>query len=263
MSQTIDLNEVEKFSKIADEWWDESGKFKPLHQFNPIRLEFIRHQICQFFEFDEARTSSLKPFSGLKIIDIGCGGGLVSEPIARLGAEICGLDASAKNIEIAKIHAKKSELAIDYRVGCAENLAEELEAEDLAEFTKFAKFDVVLALEIIEHVADVEKFVESCAKLARPGGLVFIATLNRTLKSLATAKFGAEYILRWLPIGTHDWKKFLKPSEINQIAASNHLELKKLQGFSYCLFRQKWFTSDDLKINYCAVFKKINQTNQK
>ena len=255
MNQTIDEKEVEKFSKMADEWWDESGKFKPLHQFNPVRLGFIRSQIEQFFKFDEEKSLALRPFSGLKIIDIGCGGGLVAEPMARLGAEIVGIDASPKNIEIAKIHAKKSGLEIDYRAMSAEELVAEIEGLKLDNQSD-KKFDVVLALEIIEHVADVEEFLKSCSKLVKKNGLVFVATLNRTIKSLACAKFAAEYVLRWLPIGTHDWKKFLKPSEINKIAECNQLKIMKLQGFSYCIFSQKWMESEDLSVNYCAVFVK-------
>jgi 2-polyprenyl-6-hydroxyphenyl methylase/3-demethylubiquinone-9 3-methyltransferase len=239
---TIDENEVEKFSKISDEWWDESGKFKPLHKFNPIRLNFFKQEICKFFDRDE---KLLTPFAGLKILDIGCGGGLVAEPISRLGAELVAIDASQKNINVAKIHAEKSDLKIDYQC---------ISAEDLA--SQNQQFDVVLALEIIEHVADVEKFIEACATLVKPGGLIFIATLNRTAKSLLMAKFGVEYILRWLPIGTHDWRKFLKPSEIENIAKNQQIQLQKIQGFSYNLLKDQWSFSADLSINYCLIFKK-------
>jgi len=240
---TIDENEVEKFSRIADEWWNESGKFKPLHQFNPIRLNFFKQQICNFFNRDE---KLLTPFKGLKVLDIGCGGGLVAEPISRLGADLTAIDASQKNIDVAKIHAEKSGLKIDYNC---------ITAEDLA--LQNHQFDVVLALEIIEHVADVEKFIEACAKLVKPNGLLFVATLNRTAKSLLMAKFGVEYILRWLPIGTHDWRKFLKPSEIENIAKNQQIQLQKIQGFNYNLLRDQWNFSEDLSINYCLIFKKI------
>ncbi len=239
---TIDENEVEKFSKIADEWWDENGKFKPLHKFNPIRLNFFKQEICKFFDRDE---KLLTPLEGLKILDIGCGGGLVAEPISRLGAELVAIDASQKNINVAKIHAEKSDLKIDYQC---------ISAEDLA--SQNQQFDVVLALEIIEHVADVEKFIEACAKLVKPNGLLFVATLNRTAKSLLMAKFGVEYILRWLPIGTHDWRKFLKPSEIENIAKNQQIQLQKIQGFSYNLLKDQWSFSADLSINYCLIFKK-------
>ena len=239
---TIDENEVEKFSKIADEWWDANGKFKPLHKFNPIRLNFFKQEICKFFDRDE---KLLTPFEGLKILDIGCGGGLVAEPISRLGAELVAIDASQKNINVAKIHAEKSGLKIDYQCITAEDLASQNQ-----------QFDVVLALEIIEHVADVEKFIEACATLVKPGGLIFIATLNRTAKSLLMAKFGVEYILRWLPIGTHDWRKFLKPSEIENIAKNQQIQLQKIQGFSYNLLKDQWSFSADLSINYCLIFKK-------
>ena len=239
---TIDENEVEKFSKIADEWWDANGKFKPLHKFNPIRLNFFKQEICKFFDRDE---KLLTPLDGLKILDIGCGGGLVAEPISRLGAELVAIDASQKNINVAKIHAEKSDLKIDYQC---------ISAEDLA--SQNQQFDVVLALEIIEHVADVEKFIEACAKLLKPNGLLFVATLNRTAKSLLMAKFGVEYILRWLPIGTHDWRKFLKPSEIENIAKNQQIRLQKIQGFSYNLLKDQWSFSADLSINYCLIFKK-------
>ncbi len=239
---TIDENEVEKFSKIADEWWDANGKFKPLHKFNPIRLNFFKQEICKFFDRDE---KLLTPLDGLKILDIGCGGGLVAEPISRLGAELVAIDASQKNINVAKIHAEKSDLKIDYKC---------ISAEDLA--SQNQQFDVVLALEIIEHVADVEKFIEACAKLLKPNGLLFVATLNRTAKSLLMAKFGVEYILRWLPIGTHDWRKFLKPSEIENIAKNQQIRLQKIQGFSYNLLKDQWSFSADLSINYCLIFKK-------
>ena len=252
MSSTIDPQEVEKFSRIADEWWDESGKFKPLHKFNPIRIGFIRRKIEEHFGLDKisSKRQILKQVQDdgtgdLTILDIGCGGGLISEPFSRMGAKVTAIDASAKNIAVAKIHAEKSELKIDYRTNSAEDLAATNE-----------KFDVVFALEIIEHVADVETFIRSCANLVKPNGLVFIATMNRTLKSLACAKIAAEYILRWLPAGTHDWKKFLKPSEINSPAHRNNLNLQCLRGFSYNILNDEWKEVEELDVNYVAVFVK-------
>lgn len=237
MTSTIDPQEIEKFSKIADEWWDPEGKFKPLHKFNPIRIEFIRRQILQHF--------NIESLNNLNILDIGCGGGLISEPFAKMGANITAIDAAKKNIEIAKIHAQKSNLKINYQTDCAENLA-----------TTKEQFDVVLALEIIEHVSDVDSFIKNCAQLVKKDGIIFFSTMNRTLKSLALAKIGAEYILRWLPIGTHDWNKFLKPSTINNSAQQNDLTLQHLMGFSYNLINDSWKESQDLSVNYAAVFVK-------
>jgi 2-polyprenyl-6-hydroxyphenyl methylase/3-demethylubiquinone-9 3-methyltransferase len=242
MSSTIDPKEIEKFTKIADEWWSETGKFKPLHQFNPIRINYIRSKIVEHFSLDQ---KSLTPFTNLDILDVGCGGGLISEPFTKMGAKVTGIDAGAQNIEVAKIHAEKSGLEINYQNICAEELAE-----------ADKKFDVVFALEIIEHVADVEKFVESCADLVKPGGIIFIATINRNLKSLALAKIAVEYILRWLPAGTHDWKKFLKPSEINAEAEKFGLKLRASRGFNYNILKSEWSVSDSLDVNYMMVFYK-------
>jgi len=234
MSSTIDAKEVEKFSKIADEWWSPTGKFKPLHKFNPIRISAIRRKIIAHFGEEISR---------LTILDIGCGGGLIAEPFAKFGAQVTAIDASTKNIEVAKIHAEKSQLKIDYRVSCAEEMAEKSE-----------QFDVVFALEIVEHVADLENFIASCAKLLKPNGLLFVATINRTLKSLALAKFAVEYVLRWLPKGTHDWQKFLKPSEVSFYATSQNLELQELTGFNYNIFSDEWSETKNLDMNYMAVF---------
>lgn len=231
MSSTIDQSEIEKFSRIADEWWDEDGKFKPLHKLNPTRISYIRKKIEEKFS----------KISLTNILDIGCGGGLISEPFSRMGSSVTAIDASEKNIEIAKIHAEKSGLKIDYKVGVAEEITDQ--------------FDVVLALEIIEHVADVEKFISSCAKLIKPNGLLFIATINRNLKSLLLAKFVTEYILKWLPAGTHDWRKFLKPSEINLIAERYGLTLQQLRGFSYNPVKDEWKESSDINVNYIMVFQ--------
>jgi 2-polyprenyl-6-hydroxyphenyl methylase/3-demethylubiquinone-9 3-methyltransferase len=240
MSSTIDAKEIEKFSKIADEWWSETGKFKPLHKFNPIRISFIKEKIIEHFALEKNLEN---PLSKITILDIGCGGGLISEPFAKLGADLTAIDASPKNIEIAKIHAAKSNLKINYLATSPEEISQENQ-----------KFDVVFALEIVEHVADLQKFIESCAKLVKPNGLVFIATINRTLKSLALAKIAVEYVLRWLPRGTHDWQKFLKPSEINFHAINNQLELQNLIGFSYNIFNDQWSQTNNLDVNYAAVF---------
>ncbi len=243
---TLDQQEVDKFSKIADQWWDQNGKFKPLHKFNPCRISYIREKICQAKDLDQ---TSKQPFKELKIIDIGCGGGLISEPMANLGADVTAIDASEKNIKVAQIHSEKSGLKINYQQSLVEDFA--------AKKTNQGKYDVVLALEIIEHVADVEKFIENLAKLVKKDGIVFIATLNRTIKSLLTAKIGAEYILRWMEPGTHDWKKFLKPSEITEFAENHNLQLRELCGFEYCIFKDQWSqNSNNLDVNYIAVFNK-------
>jgi 2-polyprenyl-6-hydroxyphenyl methylase/3-demethylubiquinone-9 3-methyltransferase len=243
MTSTIDLKEVEKFSAIADEWWNESGKFKPLHKFNPIRISYIREKIIENFNLEK---TSITPFENLKILDVGCGGGLISEPFAKMKAEVTGIDASEKNIQVAKIHAEKSNLKINYQAISSEELAQKNE-----------KYDVVLALEIIEHVADVEEFVKNCAELVKPNGLLFIATLNRTAKSLLLAKFAAEYVLKWLPAGTHNWKKFLKPSEINSYAGIYNLDLLETSGFSYNLLKDEWKRDiKDLDVNYTMIFGK-------
>jgi 2-polyprenyl-6-hydroxyphenyl methylase/3-demethylubiquinone-9 3-methyltransferase len=235
MTSSIDPQEVEKFSRIADEWWSETGKFKPLHKFNPIRISYIRKKIAENLKIDE----------NLKILDVGCGGGLIAEPFARMGAKVTAIDASKKNIEVAKIHAQRSGLKIDYR---------STTAEDLVQINE--QFDVVFALEIVEHVANVEGFIENCSKLVKPGGLLFIATINRTLKSLALAKIAVEYILHWLPRGTHDWKRFLKPSEISSAAHNCEMNLKYLRGFSYNILNDEWKETENLDVNYIAVFSK-------
>lgn len=241
MNSTIDPKEIEKFTAMADEWWSETGKFKPLHKFNPIRISYLREKIIQHFSLSDLQNSPLK---SIKILDVGCGGGLLSEPLSRLGADVVGLDAGEKNIQIAKIHAKKSGLEIDYRCGDVEDISKTNE-----------KFDVVLAMEIIEHVADVEKFVAALKGCLKSNGILFIATINRTAKSYLEAIIGAEYIMRWMPVGTHDWKKFLKPSEVNKIAANNDLQLKEMSGFCYNLIKDEWKRSDDLDVNYVMIFR--------
>lgn len=240
MQNTIDPKEIEKFERMADEWWSATGKFKPLHKFNPIRISYIRDKIIEHFSLD---NSQKEPLKNIKMLDVGCGGGLLSEPFARLGADMTGIDAGEKNIEVAKIHAKRSELKIDYRFQDVEELAKTDE-----------KFDVILAMEIIEHVADVESFVAALKNCLKPGGMLFVATINRTAKSYLNAIIGAEYILRWLPRGTHDWKKFPKPSEINKIAENNGLKLKEMTGFSYNLIKDEWKKTDNLDINYAMIF---------
>jgi 2-polyprenyl-6-hydroxyphenyl methylase / 3-demethylubiquinone-9 3-methyltransferase len=245
-AKSVDPAEIANFSAMADEWWDEAGKFKPLHKFNPIRIGYVRDQVLNHFgrQTDDAVTK-LRPFKGLRFLDIGCGGGLLSEPMARLGADMVSADASEKNIQVAGIHAKKMGLNIDYRHTSAEDLAQAGE-----------KFDVILNMEVIEHVADVEGFVEACCKLLSPGGLMFVATLNRTPKSYALAIIGAEYILRWLPKGTHNWKKFLKPSEVSHHLRNNGLIVKDLAGATYNPFEDRWHLSKDLSVNYLLTSAK-------
>ncbi len=240
---TIDPAEVEKFSQIAQEWWDPFGKFKPLHKFNPVRLAYIRDEICTHFG-RERRDK--RPLDGLDLIDIGCGGGLVSEPMRRLGATVTAIDASENNIKTAMTHAMDVGLEIDYRVTTA---------EDLASATPDT-FDVVLNLEAIEHVADMELFLRSSATLLKPGGIMIVATINRTLKALALAKVGAEYILRWLPRGTHDPRKFVKPEELSDGLKAAGLDIKGTVGVSYNPFMDIWRTSQDTDVNYMLVATK-------
>lgn len=245
-AKSVDPGEIANFAAMADEWWDENGKFKPLHKFNPIRIGYIRDTVIAHFRLqtDDA-VVKLKPFKGLRVLDIGCGGGLLSEPMARLGADVVAADAAEKNIQIAKVHAEKSGLQIDYRHTTAEDLAAAGE-----------RFDVVLNMEVIEHVADIEGFIEACSSLLKPGGVMFIATLNRTAKSFAFAIVGAEYILRWLPKGTHSWKKFLKPSEVARLVRSNNLTIHDISGATYNPFEDRWHLSKDLSVNYMIAATK-------
>ena len=215
-NNTINKKEIEKFNKIAEEWWDPDGKFKPLHKFNPIRIEYIKNNIMDNFNL----SSDIKPFKGISVLDIGCGGGLLSEPMARLGANVVGIDASKKNIDVAKHHLNKSNLEIEYYNSSPEN------------FNSKRNFDVILNMEIVEHVDDVQKFINESSKFLNKNGIMFIATLNQTLKSYVFAILGAEYILRWLPIGTHDWNKFIKPKNLEKICESSMLKLKKLMGLN-------------------------------
>ena len=237
---TINKKEIEKFSKIAEEWWDPDGKFKPLHNFNPIRISYIKENIIKSFGLKREG----KILSKIKILDIGCGGGLLTEPMSRLGAEVYGIDASKKNIEVAKIHAKKSGLNIKYFCSSPEK------------FRKDLKFDVILNMEIIEHVEDVVLFLEACSKLLKKNGIMFVATLNKTLKSYIFAIIGAEYILKWLPIGTHEWEKFIKPEELINISKKFDLSLSDLQGVKFSLIKNNWNFSSDKSVNYIAKFVK-------
>ena len=239
-NNTINTQEVEKFNKIAEEWWNPNGKFKPLHKFNPIRIKYIKENIIKDFNI----TSNYMPLNGINILDIGCGGGLLSEPLARLGADVVGIDASKKNIEIAKHHLKKSDLNIRYYDTSPEN------------FSYKKKFDVILNMEIVEHVEDIPKFINQSAKFLKTDGIMFIATLNQTFKSYVFAILGAEYILRWLPIGTHDWNKFVKPENLENICNENSLKLKSIDGVKFNPLLNKWKLSNDKSVNYITKYKK-------
>ena len=241
MTTTINKEEIQKFSKLATEWWDVNGKFKPLHMFNPIRIEYITEKIKDHFKIKEDNPNFLK---GLNILDIGCGGGLISEPMARLGGNVTGIDASEKNIKIAKMHSEKSNLKINYLCSSPEKL----------EIKK--KFDVILNMEIIEHVEDIQFFLNSCSKLLKKNGVMFVATINKTLKSYIFAIVGAEYILRWLPIGTHEWEKFVKPKDLENILQQNNLSLNRLDGMHFNIIKDEWNVSKDLSVNYIAKFIK-------
>ena len=240
-TNTINKKEIEKFSKISEEWWDPKGKFKPLHNFNPLRISYIKDNIIKSFNIQKKD----KILSGVKILDIGCGGGLLCEPMSRLGAEVFGMDASEKNIEVAKIHAKKSNLNIKYFCSSPEKFKSDL------------KFDVILNMEIVEHVEDVDFFLKSCTKFLKKNGIMFVATLNKTLKSYLFAIIGAEYILKWLPIGTHEWEKFVKPEELISMAKKYDLTLNDLGGVKLNLLTNNWELSTDKSVNYIAKFIKI------
>ena len=237
---TINKKEIDKFSKLADEWWDPEGKFKPLHNFNPVRLRYIKDTITKKF----GNKSEKLPLKDIKILDIGCGGGLLSEPLSRLGATVTGIDASDRNIKIAKMHLKKSKLDINYYCSSPESF----EAKE--------KFDVVLNMEIVEHVDNVDFFLLKSSELLKKDGLMFIATLNKTLKSYVFAIIGAEYILKWLPIGTHDWNKFLKPDDLINICKNNSLNLNNIIGVKFDILKNEWIVSNDKSINYLAQFSK-------
>jgi 2-polyprenyl-6-hydroxyphenyl methylase/3-demethylubiquinone-9 3-methyltransferase len=240
---SIDPEEVERFSRIAAEWWDPKGKFAPLHRFNPTRLAFIREHALRRFDRDGALR---RPFEGLRLLDIGCGGGLLSEPMSRLGFSVTGVDASERNIGTASTHAAEQGLTIDYRASTAEDLLAQGERP----------FDVVLNMEVIEHVADPGEYLRSCAQLLAPGGLMIVATLNRTLKALVLAKIGAEYVLRWVPAGTHDWRKFLKPEELRGFLAGEPVEMDGPFGVVFDPLTGRWSQSGDTDVNYMMTVTK-------
>ena len=241
MTTTINREEIQKFSDLADEWWDVNGKFKPLHMFNPIRIEYITEKIKQEFNLINRNNDFLKD---LKILDIGCGGGLISEPLARLGGEVTGIDASEKNIKVAKLHSKKNNLNINYLNKSPEQL------------NNSEKFDIVLNLEVVEHVENVDLYIKSCSNLLKKNGIMFTATLNRTIVSYIKAIVGAEYILRWLPIGTHDWNKFIKPEELEKKLSSANFSTIDVKGLEFNPLFSKWKKSDNLSVNYIICSKR-------
>ncbi len=239
-TNTINKKEIEKFSKIAEEWWDPYGKFRPLHKFNPIRIAYIRDSITETFKLKNIN----KPLKNIRILDIGCGGGLLSEPMSRLGADVVGIDASRNNVKIAKLHAKKNSLNIKYYCTSPEN------------FKSNIKFDVILNMEIIEHVDNIDFYLKTCSNLLKKNGIMFVATLNKTLKSYLFAIIGAEYILRWLPIGTHEWEKFVKPEDLINILNNHNLTINKIDGVKFDLIKNNWKLSSDKSVNYIAEFIK-------
>ncbi len=240
-SNTINKQEIEKFSKIADEWWNPEGKYKPLHKFNPSRVQYIKENIIKHFK----ANNKSRPFKNLDILDIGCGGGLLSEPLSRLGANVTGIDASEKNINVAKIHSKKNNLKISYICSSPENL------------NLKKKFDVILNMEVVEHVNDVNFFIKKSSEFLKEDGLMFVATLNKTLKSYIFGIIGAEYILRWLPIGTHDWDKFIEPIKLMKILEKNSLKTKKINGMKFNPILDEWKISEDKSVNYIGIFVKV------
>lgn len=240
-NSTIIKDEIDKFSKISEEWWDPSGKFKPLHKFNPLRIKYIKDNTISHFKIKKKKDS----LKGLKILDVGCGGGLLSEPLSRLGAKVTGIDASIQNIKVAKIHQKKSNLNIKYVCTPPEN------------FKNTEKYDVVLNMEIVEHVEDLNLFLKQTSKFLKKNGLMYVATINKTLKSYLFAIIGAEYVLKWLPIGTHDWDKFVKPELLKSLAKKNSLKLNLLDGVKLDLISNDWKLSEDKSVNYISNFIKI------
>ncbi len=237
---SVNKKEIDKFSKMSNEWWNPEGKFKPLHKFNPIRIKYIKENIINNFKL----KNKFKPLSRVNILDIGCGGGLLSEPLSRMGANVTGIDASDKNIKIARLHSKKNKLKINYLCSSPEKL----------KIVK--KFDVILNMEIVEHVEDIDFFLKSCSKLLKKNGLMFVATINKTLKSYIFAIVGAEYVLRWLPVGTHEWEKFVKPDDLKKILMKYDLSLNKLDGMNFNIIKDEWSISRDLSVNYIAKFIK-------
>jgi 2-polyprenyl-6-hydroxyphenyl methylase/3-demethylubiquinone-9 3-methyltransferase len=241
MAQTVDNDEVERFSRIADEWWDEKGKFRPLHLINPLRLQYIRDRVCAHYGRSTDARESLK---GLSLIDIGCGGGLLCEPLSRLGAEVTGIDASDKNIKVAALHAERMGLTVDYRCTTPEAITDQ-------------QYDIVLALEIVEHVADVPAFLQAVTSLLKPGGILFMSTISRTAKSYALAIIGVEYVLRWLPRGTHTWQKFLKPSELCAGLRKEGMHIEHMTGMTFNPFGGSWsLNENDLGVNYLLTATK-------
>ena len=243
---TIDSGEIAKFAAMADEWWNPAGKFKPLHKFNPVRLAYIRDWALKHFGRDETQ---MRPLDGLRVLDIGCGGGLLTEPLTRLGADVTGIDAGEKNIAVAKLHAERMGLSIAYR----ETTSEALAAEG-------STFDIVLNMEVVEHVSNVPLYMKSCADLVAPGGLLFSATINRTARALAFAKFGAEYVLRWLPPGTHDWNKFLTPDELEALTTRNGLKIIEKTGVVFHPLADEWRKSRDTGINYMVLAERPSES---
>ena len=238
---TVNKTEIEKFSKLAKDWWNPRGKFKPLHDFNPTRVNFIKEKLISYFKLN---GNSKKPLNKLKILDIGCGGGLLCEPLSKMGAAITGIDASKDNIEVAKLHSKKMNFNIKY-INCSpENLILKNE------------FDVILNMEVIEHVQDVNLFIKNCSKLIKKNGIMFVATINKNLKSYIFAILGAEYILNWLPIGTHDWNKFLSPQDLEIVTSKNSFITDEIVGMKFNLLSKKWSKSDDTSVNYISTFLK-------
>ena len=238
---TINKKEIEKFSKIADEWWDTEGKFKPLHKFNPLRINYIKKKVIAHFNI----KSEFLPFKNIELLDIGCGGGLLSEPMCRLGAKVTAIDASQKNINVASYHSNKNNLKINYLCSSPEKI------------NLKKKFDVILNMEIVEHVDDLKIFLKKSALLLNKNGLMFISTLNKTLKSYIFAIVGAEYILKWLPIGTHEWNKFVKPEELIEYGKKNNLKLIEIKGVNFNVLKNEWIITKDNSVNYITQFKKI------
>ncbi len=232
---TVNKEEIQKFSAIAEEWWNVNGKFKPLHMFNPIRIEYILETTKDHFHI---KDNSNEPLKNLRVLDIGCGGGLMSEPITRLGGKVTGIDASEKNIKVAQLHAEKNNLKINYLNKSPENLDDN------------EKYDVILNLEIVEHVEDLQLYLKSCSRLLKKNGIMFTATLNRTFTSFIKAILGAEYVLRWLPIGTHDWNKFVKPEELESLITSLNFQIKDIKGLEFKPISRKWVRSENLSVNY-------------
>jgi len=240
---TVDSREIGKFAAMAERWWDPEGEMKPLHALNPTRIAYLRDRLTAHFGLDAGQT--MTPLKGLRILDAGCGGGLLTEPLARLGAAVTGLDAGAETIKAARAHAQRQGLAINYRCTTVESLAE-----------TEPPFDAVLAMEVVEHVADLRGFLGACGRLTRPGGLCVVATINRTAKSLLLAKIGAEYVLGWLPRGTHDWRRFVRPSEAAAALRPEGLKVREVTGVAYDPLRARWTLSRDVDVNYMLLAAK-------